>query len=73
MDATFDKIKPILIRACRPIAAVWKELEQEVTLDSAEVEMGLSFEGEGNVYITKVKGTGNLTVKLILKSTASSQ
>ena len=67
VDATFDKIKPILVKACRPIAAAWKEINKDMIIDQAEVQIGLSFEAEGNLYITKSKAGSNLTVKLVLK------
>lgn len=67
VSATFDKIKPILINTCNPIISAWKELNKEMNVESAEVELGLSFEGEGNLYITKSKAAANVKVKLILK------
>lgn len=67
VDATFDKIKPILVRTCKPISAAWKEINQEMNIDQVEVQVGLSFEGEGNLYITKSKASANLTIKLVLK------
>ncbi|MEH2424265.1 MAG: CU044_2847 family protein [Nostoc sp.] len=67
VDATFDKIKPILVKTCKPIAAAWKEINQEMNIEQAEVQIGLSFEGEGNLYITKSKASANLTIKLVLK------
>ena len=67
VDGTFDKIKPILVRTCRPIMEAWEELNQEMILEQAEVEIGFSFEAEGNIYVTKLKASSNLTVKLILK------
>ena len=36
-------------------------------IEQAEVEVGLNFEGQGNIYITKGKGGTNLKVKLVLK------
>ena len=68
VGTTLDKIQPILSRTGKPINAAWKELNQEMNIEQAEVELGLSFEGEGNLYITKSKATANLTIKLILKS-----
>ena len=67
VNATFDKIQPILVKICRPITAAWKEISQEMHIDQAEIELGLSFEGEGNLYVTKSKAGANLTVKLVLK------
>ena len=67
VDTTFDKIRPILLRVCRPIADVWQEINQEMNIEQAEVEVGFAFEGEGNLYVVKSKATANLTVKLVLK------
>lgn len=67
VNTTFEKIKPVLLKTCRPITEVWKELNKDVQIEQAEVELGLSFEGEGNLYITRSKIGANLTVKLILK------
>ena len=67
VSSTFDKIQPILVKTCKPIAAAWKEINKEMNIEQAEVQLGLSFEGEGNLYITKSKANANLTVKLVLK------
>ena len=67
VSGTFDKIKPMLVKACRPIVAAWQEINQDMDIEQAEIELGLGFEGEGNVYVTKAKANANLTVKLTLK------
>ena len=66
-DATIDKVKPILLKACKPIVEVWQELNKDMHIEQAEVELGLGFEAEGNLYITKAKGNANLVVTLTLK------
>jgi len=66
-DKVFDQIRPTLLKVCKPFANTWKELNQEVKVEQAEVELGFSFEGEGNLYITKAKAGANLSVKLVLK------
>lgn len=70
VDASFAHVKPLLLKACKPIAETWQELSQEMNIEQAEVELGIGFEGEGNLYITKAKAEANLTVKLILKPKA---
>ena len=67
IEATLEKIKPILVKACKPIGEIWKEMNETVYIEQAEVELGLSFEAEGNIYVTKAKANANLTVKLTLK------
>lgn len=67
VESSFDAIKPTLINACRPITSVWQELNKEMQIDQAEVEIGLSFSLEGDVFVAKSKMDANLKVKLILK------
>jgi Trypsin-co-occurring domain 1 len=67
VSSSFSKIKPLLKKAVQPIAEVWKELDQDVAIEAAEVTINFSFEGEGNIYVTKAKAGSNLSVKLILK------
>lgn len=65
--ATFDKIKPILRSACKPVSEVFKELSREMEVDQAEIALGLSFEGEGRLFVVSGKTGANLNVKLTLK------
>ena len=67
VSSSFNKIKPLLKKAVQPIAEIWKELDQDVAIETAEVTINFSFEGEGNIYVTKSKAGSNLSVKLILK------
>ena len=45
---------------------IWQELDQDMNIRQVEVELGIGFEAEGNLYITKAKGRANLTVKFTL-------
>lgn len=67
VNANIDKIKPILTSVAKPILATWNEINQEMLVDQAEVELGLSFDMEGNLYITKAAIAANLNIKLVLK------
>lgn len=67
VSSSFEKIKPVLLSVCKPIHDVWSELNKEMTVDQAEVQVGLSFESEGNLYITRSKANANLLIKLILR------
>lgn len=67
VSSSLDKIRPVLVNACRPITDAWREINKDMLIEQAEVELGLNFEGEGNLYITKSKIGASLTVKLVLK------
>lgn len=66
VNTTFDKIKPILVKSCRTITAAWKEINQEMQIEKAEVEINFNFEAEGNVYVSKAKAGSHFKVKLVL-------
>ena len=66
VDAAIDGIHDTLLKACKPIASVWRELNKDMVIDQAEIELGLGFEAEGNLYITKATGSANLVVRLTL-------
>ncbi len=68
VEATLGKIKPVLLKACKPIADAVKELRTEVDLDQVEIELGLGFEVEGNLYITKATANANLVVRMTLRN-----
>lgn len=61
-----EKVKPLLLEICEPFANTWQELNKKMRVEQAEVEIGFSFEGEGNLFITKAKTGANFTVKLTL-------
>ena len=67
VNKSLDTIQPVLTNISRSIVSSWQDLSKEMQIEGAEVELGLSFEGEGNLYITKAKAGANLTVKLKLK------
>ncbi|MCG8346309.1 MAG: hypothetical protein MI924_00830 [Chloroflexales bacterium] len=72
VQESIERVKPILVNVCRPVVAAWNELSQEMDIEGAEVELGLSFEAEGGIYIVRGTATANLVVKLTLKPKASS-
>jgi hypothetical protein len=67
LGATMDAIQPVLLKACKPVISVWSALKEEITIEKTEIEFGLSFEGEGNIFISKAKAGANLTVRFTLK------
>ncbi len=67
VNASFDKIKPVLLKTCRTLIGSLKEISENMPVERSEIELGLSFEAEGNLYVTKSKGGANLIIKLVLK------
>jgi hypothetical protein len=66
VSAGFDKVQPMLLGMCESLAETCREIQKTTGVQSAELELGLSFEAEGNLYITKSTASANLTVRLVL-------
>ncbi len=67
---TVDRVKPLLVNAARPVLEAWRELSADMQVEQAEIELGLSFETEGNVFIARGTAGANMVVKLTLKPKA---
>ena len=70
VGSSMEVIKPILLKACKPITEVWGELNKDLSVEQVDIELGLGFEAEGNLFITKASGSANLKVKITLKPKA---
>lgn len=68
VDATLDKIKPVLLKTCQPIVAAVKSLREDINLEQVEVEVGLSFDIEGNIYVAKTNFGTSVLVRMTLKN-----
>jgi len=66
VESSMSSIEKMLITSVEPITQVYQALNQDVILDRAEVEIGIGFSAEGNIFIAKGKGSANLKVKLVL-------
>ncbi|AVH60473.1 MULTISPECIES: CU044_2847 family protein [Streptomyces] len=66
VNSRLDQIDSLLVSVCKPLLSAWRALGEEVSIEQAQVEVGLSFEGEGNIFITKAKAGANLTVTLTI-------
>jgi len=66
IDKSMDTVKNLLIKSIEPISQAYEVLNQDVVLEKAEVEIGIGFSAEGNIFIAKGNASANLKVKLIL-------
>src|SRR5215471_9381130 len=68
VDTTIDSMKEVLSKACQPIIVAVRDLREKVAdIEHVEVEVGLSFDIEGNIYITKANLGANILVRMTLK------
>ncbi len=68
VDAAFDQIKPLLLKISQPVLDAVNDMRDQVNVEQVEIELGLSFESGGTIYIAQAKASSNLNVKMTLKN-----
>jgi hypothetical protein len=66
LDAAIGKASDTLVRVCESLAEAVKRISETVEITNVEATVGLGFEAEGNLYITKAKGNASITVKVTM-------
>ena len=64
VDRSFDVVKALIVRGCRPLTKAFQQLHQETQATNAEVEFGVNFTAKGNVYLVESSGGASLKVKV---------
>jgi len=67
VKSSMGTVESMLIQSVKPIVNAYAVLNKEIKLEQAEVEIGIGFSAEGNIFIAKGNASANLKVKLVLK------
>ncbi len=70
VDKAIDSVRPLLLKVCQPLTAVWSELNKDMSISGAEVELQLGFSASGSVFLAKASGNANLKIKLTISPKA---
>jgi hypothetical protein len=65
--ATIEKVIPILAEVGRSVAEASAIAFQDKGVCETEVEVGLSFEAEGQLYIARSQAAANLVVRMSIR------
>jgi len=71
LKMNFEAACGLLRQIATPIKGAFANLADElktpIKIETAEVELGLSFSAEGNLFVTKATGEASLKIKLVFK------
>lgn len=67
VQRSMGAVEKMLLQSVEPVVNAYKVLNQDIELEKAEVEIGIGFSAEGNIFVAKGSANANLKVKLILK------
>lgn len=62
-----EQIKPLFQKSIDTVvqSIVW--VTEKIEIENVEIELGLGFEGEGNIYVVRGTGSANFNVKFTIK------
>lgn len=66
VNRSINAIEAILLKACRPVANVFAELNKDMSVNEIELGLELGLEAEGNFFIAKGKTNASITITLKL-------
>ena len=67
IDVSIDKIDSLLTKIMKPISNTYKELNKDMSIDSAKVTVGVKIGIEGNFILAKSSASANIQVEMTLK------
>jgi hypothetical protein len=67
VESSMGTIEQMLLQSVQPVINAYNVLNQDIVLEKAEVEVGIGFSAEGNIFVAKGSANANLKVKLVLK------
>ncbi|WP_300179152.1 CU044_2847 family protein [uncultured Aliivibrio sp.] len=68
IDSSIDKIEHLLNRVIEPINNAYLNLKDNITIESAKVNVGIKFGASGNVFVAKSSAEANISVELTIKA-----
>lgn len=68
VEGAMDAVKDLLLKAVKPVTEIWSQLSQDVIIDQAVIELGLSFEASGKLFIVQGSGKANVNFKVTVRS-----
>lgn len=66
VETSMGAVEKMLIQSVEPVVNAYEALNQDVVLEKAEIEIGIGFSAEGNIFVAKGSANANLKVKLVL-------
>jgi hypothetical protein len=67
VKGSVDQIKKVVVPVANAMKDTWAELNKDLNMTKAEVEIKLGFEIGGDIYLARGNATANLSVKLFLE------
>ncbi|MEM1188434.1 MAG: CU044_2847 family protein [Pseudomonadota bacterium] len=68
VEASLSDLQDLLNRVVAPIANTYRELDKDVSIESAKVSIGVKVGVEGNFILAKSSASANIQVDLNLKA-----
>ena len=67
VDSSINKMSELLTKAISPVSDAYKALQDNNTIESTKVTVGVKFGASGNVFVAKSSAEANITVEMVIR------
>ena len=64
VTGSMESVVPTLVAAAKTVLSACHALEKERAVQDVELELGLAFEAEGNIYVTRSMAQANIVLRM---------
>ena len=68
VDSSLEQLQEILSKIVKPISNTYKELNKDMSIESAKINIGIKIGVEGNFILAKSSVGANISVELTMKA-----
>lgn len=68
VDTSLDQLQTLLTKVVEPISNTYKELNKDMSIESAKISIGVKIGIEGNFILAKSTAGANIQVELTMKA-----
>ncbi|PML08711.1 hypothetical protein BCT86_07995 [Vibrio breoganii] len=67
VDSSINKVSELLTKAISPVSDAYRALQDNNTIESTKVTVGVKFGASGNVFVAKSSAEANITVEMVIR------
>ncbi len=68
VDSSLEQLQELLSKIVKPISNTYKELNKDISIESAKINIGIKIGVEGNFILAKSSAGANISVELTMKA-----
>lgn len=68
VESSIDQIESLLTKIMKPVSNTYRELNKDMSIETAKIAVGIKIGIEGNFILAKSSASANISVEMTLKA-----